>query len=358
LLMRRRLPLVRTLLALSAALTLAVALVLFVAHIDRVVVAPGHLAGGSVAIRAPIDGRVGQVLVEQGETVRVGQELVRLETDALEAERDQFEARIEVLREKARALRAEAEHLLDEAHPAALQQASRVLDRAKLKVDVAQKRADMMRPLESEGLVSTLEFDLAELEFALAEVALEEARDATPSLESEHRAQLERIDADMREMQGRLREEAAIRDDILRRLRASMIVATAEGIVIGSHLAEFAGQSVVRGDSILRIALGTPDRFEGTVGDTGRSTVRVGQDVKVRLEGYPWLIHGHLRGKVAFVSDRRDEGGGFGVVIDIDGQTAPGPLHEGLRGSARIVVEADVSIGRLLFEDLVKTTAP
>ena len=96
------------------------------------------------------------------------------------------------------------------------------------------------------------------------------------------------------------------------------------------------------------------ERFEGSLADGGRSATRVGRKVKIRLDGYPWLIHGVLVGRVDRVADRRDAGGGFPVAISFDSSTAPGPLYEGMRGSARIIVEEKVSLGRLLIERMTK----
>lgn len=110
------------------------------------------------------------------------------------------------------------------------------------------------------------------------------------------------------------------------------------------------GRAVRAGEELLRIATGVPSRFDGMLTDAGRAVVRPDHEVRIRLDGYPWLIHGTLPGKVVRVSERREKGGGFPVEIQIQPASAPGPLREGMRGLARIAVGQKVSLGRLLVE--------
>ncbi len=67
--MRRRLPFLRLLLVLLAAMVICGAAILGFWRMDRVVLAEGRLAGGSLHVCSPRDGVVAEVLVRAGSAV-------------------------------------------------------------------------------------------------------------------------------------------------------------------------------------------------------------------------------------------------------------------------------------------------
>ena len=121
--MRRRFPFLRLVLGLSAALLLVVAAGFWLVRIDRVVVAPGRLAGGSVPVRAAVPGRIASVPVAAGANVEAGQPLLRLETELLQADAERLAVRLETLEEQLTAQREERLRLVTEVHPRQREQA-------------------------------------------------------------------------------------------------------------------------------------------------------------------------------------------------------------------------------------------
>lgn len=356
--MHRRLPLFRPVLILGVTLVLAVTILLLFVRIDRVVIAHGYLAGGTIAVYAPWEGRVETVFVEPGDRVQAGQPLIRLESKPFQAEDARFQARIESLTDRIQTLRAEKDRLVSEVHPAEVEQASRNLKRAHLELSSAETHFNLTKELWDMGMTTRFALEEAELALKLAEVALTEAQEAPSLLESEHEAQLEQMAGETRSLNGQVAEERAIQSELRRKLALDTLAADADGIVLGSRLLELEGQTVRQGDELLRLSTGAAERFEGTLHDSGRASTRPGLRVKIRLEGYPWLIHGTLSGSVDFVADRRSGDGGFPVKISFDPASAPGPLYEGMKGQARIVVDEKVSLGRLLIEKIVGTKEP
>jgi multidrug resistance efflux pump len=342
------------LLLLCAALVFASLGLLWLVQIDRIVVARGRLAGGSVSVRAPFDGRVAAVLVTSGAEVSEGTPLVRLETLAIETQAKAAAARIEGLLERQRALDQERQHLVSEVHPAELEEAERSIRRARLELDRAQKKEQTLEQLERDGLTTRLELEDAAIARELAGVALESAERAQPALQARQRSSLDQIEADREAVASRLAEERASEEDLRARTEQATVTAPQHGIVIGDVLLELRGQAVGKGQELLRLAVGAAERFEGVLGDQARPMIHSGLGVKIRLEGYPWLLHGSLMGRVAVVSDRRDQGG-FPVEVALGETSRMGRLYEGMQGEARIVVEEQVSLARLLIERLAGT---
>jgi multidrug resistance efflux pump len=353
--MRRKLPYLRLLLTLCAALLFTSLGLLWLVQIDRIVVARGRLAGGSVSVRAPFDGRIAAVLVAPGAEVDEGTALVRLETLSLDSQTKASRARIDGLLERQHALERERENLVGQVHPAELDEAARTIRRARLELDRAQKREQILHQLEGDGLSTRLEVEEAVIARELAVVGLESAERALPSLQVRQSTSLEQLAADRDGVVSKLAEERAAEEDLLARAAQATVAAPQRGIVVGDALLELQGQAVAKGQEMMRLAVGAAERFEGVLGDQARPMIRSGLGAKIRLEGYPWLLHGSLLGRVALVSDRRDQGGGFPVEVSLGETSRMGRLYEGMQGEARIVVEEQVSLARLLIERIAGT---
>ncbi len=351
---RRPLPLLRPLLTLGSCLFVAVVCLLLFVRIDRVVIAEGRLAGGTVAVYAPWEGRVEGIFVAPGDSVRAGAPLVAFESSPLRAQDEQIRARIANLSDRIVVLRAERGRLASQIHPAEVLQASRDLERSRLELSSAEIQFDLKKQLWDMGLTTKLELQDSELALDLARVALKEAEAAGPVLEARHRDQIEKLDGEIRNLAGQIAEERAAVGETDRMLALDTLAADTRGIVLGANLFELMGRTVTRGEEILRLSTGPADRFEGAVFDAGRASARPGHRVKIRLEGYPWLLHGTLAGRLDFVDDCRS-GGGFPVKVSFDPSTAPGPLYDGMKGQARIIVDEKVSLGHLLIERLAGT---
>ena len=352
--MRRRLPFLRLVLGLTAALLLTVAAGFWLVRIDRVVVAEGRLAGGSIPVRGAVPGRITSVPVAAGEAVEIGQPLVRLETEVLEAETDRLTVRIETMQEQLAAQNEERQRLAVEIHPREGEQAERAAERARLELALAEVKARTMASLGAEGLAGRLEVEEAELVRQLAAMTLKEAESAVPLLATRQQTELAEIAITIGSLEGAIAEENTRLREARRMMGNYTIVADAAGVVVGNDLQELPGRQITAGEELFRLAVTTADRFEGTLSDSGRALARTGLAVKIRIEGYPWMIYGSLAGHVEHVSDRREPSGGFPVTIAIDRATAPGELYEGMRGEARVIIKQKVSLGRLLLERITE----
>jgi multidrug resistance efflux pump len=350
--MRRRLPFVRTLLFLIALFLLSSAAVLGLLRLDRVVVAPGSLTGGSAAVCSPRDGIVFEVTARGGAPVRAGDVLLKLDTRELEAEAAGHLARLEGLRGEREARLAELERFEEAVHPRERDQARGTVERARVEQRRTDLEADATTRLGEQGIVGRIQVEKADLDRKLAAMTLERAQEDIGLLDAQQRAAVESLSAEIRRLDGEMEAERLAREASLGSVRTSTVSAPVGGTVVASRLEDLPGRAVKKGDEILRLQLGSPGKFEGTLTDAGRASAKPGQKVKIRLDAYPWLIHGTLKGRVTRAAELRGDTGGFPVEIEIEPATVPGPLREGMAGTARIVVEEKVSLGRLFLEKL------
>lgn len=356
--MRRRVPLLRLVLLLAIALVSAGTGLLRLAHLDRVVKARGQLTGGSIPVRAARDGIVSRVLVTSGDEVVPGQALLELSQEALEAERQALLARIRKLAGRQHSLRVSAQRLEDIEHPWEVEQAQRAVQKAELELARAETRDKIQEELWSNRLTTRLQHDEAELDRKLSAFALEEVERALPRLASTQAASLEQIASEIQGLESEIAEEQPRLDETARQLELSHIRAVRDGVVLGRDLAELVGQNVHKGDELLRLTHGLAQRFEGVMPDSGRRLAEESLPVKIRLDGYPWLLHGTVAGTVETIANRPDERGGYSVGIALDLREVPGPIYEGMKGEARILVEEKVSLWRFLLERVLGQDEP
>jgi len=347
---RRRLPLIRTLMSLGAGLVLVTAAALTLLRLDRIRVAPGLLRGGSTPIFAPHDGLIETVLVRAGETVQPGTPLLQLDTRELVAAAARSQSAIETLRIRRSASLAQQTHLEGTVQPREREEAGRQVERARLKRTQAEIAAEATSRLGEAGIAGQLQVRQSELDLKLAAVALTDAEQAVTLLRERQRAQLDALAAEVLRLSGEIDAETTQGKATLAKIDDSLLRATVGGVVATEHLDELSGRSVHAGDEILRLAVATPGMFEGMLSDDARAQVRPDQRVRIRLEGYPWLIYGTLKGRVVRVSDRRESEAGYPVEVELDPASAPGLLSDGMRGTARIVIGDKVSLLRMLLE--------
>lgn len=346
--MRRRIPLVRTVL-LAVLLLGAAGFVALWIPIDRVVVARGVLAGGSTSVRAPLDARVERVLIRPGDEVRAGDPLLVLESSAIASERARAEARIGALDERARALEAQLAHLaaVGQAHEREL--AVLEVERSTLFEEAAGRRLAAQERLRDEKLVAEIAYEDARSELELARLAKKRAQlalEALPALQAQSARAVESELAQARRHLDELRLEAA---ELARREASATLTAPVAGVVLALAPQELAGRRVLAGEELLRLGHGAAERFEGRVQDLGRAHVREGMPVRLRVEGYPWLVHGSVNGRATFLGTR-NPGDGFPVEVALEGERRGLVLREGMHASARILVEESVPLWRLSFE--------
>jgi len=302
-------------------------------------------------VRAPRDGVVLEALVEPGSRVEAGTVLARLDARTFEAARAELEARGASLATRRAELEREARHRSETLEPAERASVERALEIAELVLETARAKETRLSTLTAQGLVERAELEDAVLARKLAEAGLETARAASNDVPARQAAARAELEARISDAGHALDEWRAQADEIERHAAQSELVAPVSGCVLGPSRAELAGRAVQVGDEVLRVAVAGVDAFLARTDDRGRARIREGASAKLRLEGYPWLVHGTLEARVTWIADRADERG-WQVRLEVDPEHSPGPLYEGMSGHARIATEERASLGWLVLDEL------
>jgi multidrug resistance efflux pump len=346
-------------------------------------------------VEAPIEGRIVQFHVREGSVVKAGDPLVDISDNdpeiltRLKQERDAVSARIDAANLRATSIESRIDQL-QASRDSAIKAATRRVQMAQQRVAAAQRAVDAatashrtaelneerVRSLQSQGLRSTRDFELAELDEVRAKTELDRA---TAALES---ARAEQLALESDQLKVSTDGSAAIDD--ARATRASAIAEAANGAAelarIDVRLARQETQAVKapRDGIILRLVVPSGaqmvkagDPLAILVPDTETRAVELwidgndipliteGETVRLQFEGWPavqftgWpsVAVGTFGGKVALVDATDDGSGKFRVLVVADANE-PWPsgryLRQGTQANGWVLL-GRVSLGYELW---------
>jgi RND family efflux transporter MFP subunit len=278
----------------------------------RTVTVTGTLAADEEVVAGfKVPGRVSELPVDLGSPVRKGQVLARLDPTDFRLRVEQAEASLRQVRAGLGLPPDGPEEQVDPEKTAAVREARAVLEEARLS-------RDRLEQLWEKNYVARAEFDAARARFQVAEgryqAALEEIRNRQELL-AERRSGLSLARQQLADAVLHAPIEGAVRER-----RAS----------VGEYLA--AGAPVV---ALVRVH---PLRLRVAVPERDASSVRIGQVVRVRLEGD---VTEHS-GRVARLSPSIQELSRT-LIVEAEVANPNGRLRPGAFARAEIVVEADRS---------------
>ena len=278
----------------------------------RTVTVTGTLAADEEVVAGfKVPGRVSELPVDLGSPVRKGQVLARLDPTDFRLRVEQAEASLRQVRAGLGLPPDGPEEQVDPEKTAAVREARAVLEEARLS-------RDRLKQLWEKNYVARAEFDAARARFQVAEgryqAALEEIRNRQELL-AERRSGLSLARQQLADAVLHAPIEGAVRER-----RAS----------VGEYLA--AGAPVV---ALVRVH---PLRLRVAVPERDASSVRIGQVVRVRLEGD---VTEHS-GRVARLSPSIQELSRT-LIVEAEVANPNGRLRPGAFARAEIVVEADRS---------------
>jgi multidrug resistance efflux pump len=274
-----------------------------------------------VMVRAPFEGLLREILVDEGALVKKGQLLAQLDDRTLQAERRRAAVELERLRANLKLLQ----------HGARAEEIERL--RASVRggqQELAFARREVAR---YEGLVkiaaaSVEKLDAASRDAAVKEKTLAESEAALRLLLAGTRP--EQIDAAKAEV-ARAEGELAFVDERLRMVR---VEAPIDGRVLTPRLRERLLERIPAGGVICEVADLDMVSAEISVPEREIDGVHVGQATTVKVEGYPGEAFTGAVEHIGEVVDRKDEGGSVRVVTAV--KNRDGMLKQDMTGWAEI----------------------
>ncbi len=201
----------------------------------------------SLVVKSEVDGRVSQILVQEGERVKAGQVLFRLESNDLQAELFQGKARLENAKARLAQLEAgnraediaEARAKLNQAQarlanakagarPEEIAQAKAQLDAAQAEADLAQQRVQRYTNLQQEGAISQDQFDELVKRERSAKAAVTEAQRRLAQLRKGRQSDIDELAAAVEQERENLRRlENGARSEEIAQAKADVAEAVA-----------------------------------------------------------------------------------------------------------------------------------
>ncbi|WP_437806170.1 efflux RND transporter periplasmic adaptor subunit [Sorangium sp. So ce1078] len=260
-----------------------------------------------VEVRAHIEGLVAEILVDEGDRVRVGDVIARL--DAQDLDTALLRAQAEVERRRADLAKVRAGARKEEIDQARASVAARSHDVQFAEVEAKRRSALFAAQVETAERKDSALRDLAvkrkDLAMAEAELRLLLAG-----------SRQEEVDAAVAEL-----ELAKIElQDLERRRERLTIVAPSDGIVVTPRLRERVAQSVRAGDTVCEVEDLRKARIEIFVPEREMDVVALGQPTAVKVQSYPLMP---FRGTVDFISKSVEERNGeqvIRVMTEVDNQ--------------------------------------
>ena len=238
----------------------------------------GNVEIRQVDVSFRVDGRIAQVLVDEGDSVRAGQELARLDDDLLRQQRDQTAAQL--AGQKAQLLRLERGYRTEE-----VEQARAAVARARAVADNATINLNRVSAMRARNAISQKELDNARSSDRSARAELRSAQEQLDMLLSGYRE--EEV----------LAQAAAALELAEIRLRDALLTAPQDGIVLTR--AREAGAIVQAGQTVYTLSLVDPVWLRVYVDEPQLGRIKPGMAVRVRVDAVP---DKEFSGRVGFIS--------------------------------------------------------
>lgn len=316
----------------------------------------------TVEVRAGITGRVREVYVREGDTVKAGQRLVRFETQDLEAQVQQ--ARAQVVAMEAELAQVESQLAGESGKTLAVQQAETQLQAAKMKLQDLLKGPSEAQIAQAEAQVAQAEIALNEgirqleamealyEEGAVTKAALEDARARVESAKVQQQAAKKQYEALLEQPS---REQVELAEAQVREAEMALAIAK-EQEVLKEKSREAVKARLTQANTALRLAESALAKATVTSSENGVVTAVSVKEGAVVTEGMPLVVISASDGmrvrakvdetdiarvkvgqRVTFSTDAMWGETFFGVVSEI----APQAVHDGITPGFHVLIDVD-----------------
>lgn len=240
-------------------------------RIDEVITVQGRLVPqkGGVEVKSPVSGQLDQVLVSNGEQVSEGELLLRFDVRAAKAEEDTL----------SRQLALEKERLKDQLRSNAQRQET--LER---NIGLTERILNKLTPLEQGGAIS-------EVQILQQANQLETQRDELIQLQTQREELINDSNTRLAELQGKLTQ-------VRSQLRNEVVKAPISGTVFDLQ-PDNNRYVATNAEPLLKIVPKGQLGGEVNVVNQDIGFIRPGQEVKVRVDSFPYTEYGEINGRIS-----------------------------------------------------------
>jgi len=277
--------------------------------LPRTVAATGTLAAeDQVTLSAKVAGRVESIDIDLGTRIRQGQPLARLDQTDFKLRVEQAEAALQQARARLGLSPTGKDEKIDPEQTAVVRQARAVLDEAKLTRDRSVK-------LLEQQLIARAQLDTAEANMQVAEGRYQDALE------------------EVRNRQAVLAQRRSELDLARQQLTDTVVLAPIDGAV--SQRLTSRGEYLAVGAPMATLVRIHPLRLRVSVPEREASGVRVGQTVRLSLEGDPTVYSGRVVRLAPIVQELNRT-----LTVEAEIPNERGLLRAGAFARAEIVTEA------------------
>lgn len=226
-----------------------------------------------IKIAAELDGKLAQVLVDEGDTVKRGRTIAILSNG-------EYQARIALAQAAVREAEADRLRLVNGTRDMERREAVATVREAEAQVDYTRTERARREQLLAKGAISRTEFDTVDREYRVALAKLDAVRERRSFVAAEAREdEVLRADARIARARAELREAEAL-------LGKTILRSPIDGVVLRRY--RRTGESVLAGNSQPVVSLGdiTRLRVRADIDEADVAKIAVGQPAYVTAEAY------------------------------------------------------------------------
>jgi membrane fusion protein (multidrug efflux system) len=253
-----------------------------------------RLAGHLVDLAPEISGRVTDVLVREGQSVRKGQEVFRLDSSTYRATVSQAEASVLSAKANLQVNQAKLDRTVSGNRPEEIKAAQATLERLEAEEKLARAQLERTQNLTRQGAGTQNELDRAQTAHESALHSRENAEEMLAILQQGARKEdIDMAKAEVEVAKSKVAEAAAALEKAKSDLAHCIVVAPFDGWIVRRWLE--AGAMPLPGQPVLSLFDQSSLRVDANIEEKYLSRVSVGDEATIKLDAYPGL---RLKGSV------------------------------------------------------------
>jgi len=333
-------------------------------HVEEVARAQGKLVpqGRTYKIEPARNGKIEQLLIEEGDTVVAGEVLARLDGEELSQKINQLEQRLESYRnqlyQQQNLLLVKQSEALNRQEIASADLTGQEIAIAKVQEQVTdkqeqlaalqlevrqnQQRLERLQPLQQKGAISqeyvfqaqqTLqdsqvrllqfqsEMKAAKKEAEQLKVGLAQKKQEKTRTQLETQQQIQQLEISIEQLQGTIAETQNELAMARSQQKETVLESPVDGTVLSLNLQNI-GQVLQPGQTVAEIApQGTPLVLDAAIPNHEAGLVEKNMEVKIKLDAYPYEDYGIVSGKVISISPNsitNEQGTFYKIEVALD----------------------------------------